>query len=317
LTYYEILGVSPTASQEEIDKAYKRNALEHHPDRNPGDASAHEKFLKIQEAYDVLRDSSKRYQYDQTSKYSENGVIFDIFENENLDIRFSINFTLQDCLFANTKSLKISKKKPCGTCIGKGFTQSVTCDRCNGAGSINSSPVAFFQFRTLCGKCLGKGKIPTNKCNECHGEKYISTPEEEISYVIPKGLTDGMGLVLKGQGNIGASGRIGNLILDCRMESNQNYKVDGLNILSNLKVKYSTLLFGGKIDVQTPENETFVVEIPPKTECLHKFIVKNRGMYELKNIQNRGDLILSAVVELPKNLENKDAVKEFLLQNGL
>lgn len=317
MTYYEILGVASNASQDEIEKAYRKSALEHHPDRNPGDASAHEKFIKIQEAYDTLRDINKRNQYDHASKYTQNGVVFDIFENENLDLRFSANFTLQDSLFANQKTIKIRKKKPCNSCVGKGFTQSVTCDRCNGLGSINSSPVAFFQFRTLCGKCLGKGKIPTNKCSECQGERYVNTEEEEITYTIPKGLVDGMSLVLKGQGNLGANGRIGNLILDCRLEPDSNYKLDGLNILSNLKVKYSSLLFGGKIEVKTPENETFEVEIPPKTECLHKFIVKNRGMYDVKNIQVRGDLILSAIVELPQNLENKEIIKEFLLKNGL
>lgn len=316
MNHYEVLGVSSSATQEEIDKSYKKKALEHHPDRNPGDVQAHETFVKIQQAYDTLKDANKRRQYDAQIS-GMGGVQFEIFNNENLDIRISISFTIQEAISGSQKTLKYKRKIPCGSCSGNGFTDSVFCNACHGAGSVNAAPNPFFNFRTLCGRCMGKGRVPTVKCNSCFGMQHVDGNEEEVFYSIPPGLVDGMGLALRGQGNIGQSGRVGNLFLDCRILPDQNFKIDGLNILTNTKIKFSTLLFGGKIEVQTPENEVYEVEIPPKTECLTKFTVKNKGLPDLKNMSKRGDLIVTTIVELPKTIEHPEKIKEFLISKGL
>ncbi len=310
-----MLGIDRSSSQEEIEKAYRKKALEHHPDRNPGDASAHEKFLKIQEAYDVLKDKSKRLNYDNNLN-GFNESFFHV-ENENLDIRISINFSIYDSILGKQKTLKISRANPCGDCSGKGYKTFDICNNCNGSGAVITMPNPFFNFRTLCGKCVGKGRIPKDSCGSCFGQKYKPMPEEEVSYTIPKGLLDGMGLCLKGMGNFGVSGNVGNLYIDCRLEQDPNYKVDGLNLISTKKIKYSTLIFGGKIEVPTPDGDIIVVDIPSSTECLTKFTIKNKGLFDIRDIKKRGDLIVSTVVAIPKKIENAEILRKILEENGI
>ena len=317
MNYYEILGLDRSCSQEEIEKNYRKKALEHHPDRNPGDASAHQKFLEIQEAYDVLKDKSKKINYDNNLNGFNDQPVGNMFEQENLDIKISITFTISDTIFGKQKSLKLSRANPCDVCSGKGYKTFDFCKQCNGSGSVVTMPNPFFNFRTLCGKCLGKGRIPKDSCNSCLGQRYKQMPEEEISYTIPKGLMDGMGLCLKGMGNFGVSGHVGNLFLDCRIEHDNNYKVDNLNLISTKKIKYSTLVFGGKIEVPTPDGDIIVVDIPASTECLTKFTVKNKGLYDIKDTKKRGDLIVSTVVALPSKVENAEALKTILELHGI
>jgi molecular chaperone DnaJ len=321
LSYYEILGLTKESSQEDIDRSYKKKALEHHPDRNPGDVDAAAKFLQIQEAYDTLKDPRKRKEYDMRLNgggFNPFGNFnFDIFEHDNLDLRISVPFTLNDTIYGNQKTIKIQKKHPCNICDGIGSTNFSICNMCQGTGSMMAAPTPFFNFRTMCARCSGRGKLPHNKCSNCYGDRYVNGIEEEISYTIPKGLMDGMSLMLRGQGNIGKDGRVGNLILDCRMEHNSEYKIDGLNLLSNLKIKYSTLLFGGKIEINTPENETFEIDVPATTECLTKFTIKNKGMFDIKNLNKRGDIIISVVVDIPKNLKQDDELKQIFIKHGI
>ncbi len=321
MTYYEVLGLNKDSTQEDIDRSYKKKALEHHPDRNPGDADANAKFLKIQEAYDVLKDPRKRNEYDNRLNgggFNPFGDFnFDIFDHDNLDLRISISFSLEDTIFGNQKTIKIQKKHPCNICDGMGATNFSMCPMCQGAGSMMTAPTPFFNFRTMCPRCVGKGRLPNNKCNNCYGDRYISGEEEEISYTIPKGLMDGMSLMLRGQGNIGKNGRVGNLVLDCRIEQNLEYKIDGLNLLTNLKIKYSTLLFGGKIDITTPEKETFEIDVPATTDCLAKFTIKNKGMFDIKNLNKRGDIIVSVVVDIPKNLKEDEELKKTFEKYGI
>ena len=321
MTYYELLGLAKECSQEEIDHSYRKKALEHHPDRNPGDDNAASKFLKIQEAYDTLKDPRKRQDYDvrlNGGGFNPFGDFsFDIFDHDNLDLRVSVPFTIEDTIFGNQKTIKIQKKNPCNICDGIGSTNFSMCPMCQGAGSMMTAPTPFFNFRTMCPRCSGRGKLPHNKCSNCYGDRYVTTPEEEFSYTIPKGLMDGMSLMLRGQGNIGKNGRVGNLILDCRIEQNSDFKIDGLNLLTNLKIKYSTFLLGGKIEITTPEKETFEIDIPATTECLAKFTIKNKGMFDIKNLNKRGDIVVSVVVDIPKKLKVDEDLKNLFLKHGI
>lgn len=317
MNYYEILGLQNGCSQEEIEKAYRKKALEYHPDRNPGDTSAHQKFIEIQEAYDTLKDKDKKLNYDNSLNGFNSQFFGTMFEQENLDIKLSITFNIYDAIFGKQKKLRISRAKPCDTCDGKGYKTFDFCKACNGSGSVISMPNPIFHFRTLCGKCVGKGRIPKDSCSSCLGQRYKPMPEEEISYTIPKGLQDGMGLCLKGMGNLGINGNIGNLFLDCRLEQDPNYKIDGLNLISTKKIKYSTLVFGGKVEVPTPEGDIIVVDIPASTECLSRFTIKNKGLFDIKDTQKRGDLIVSTVVALPSNIQNPDVLKSVLEKYGI
>lgn len=317
MNLYDILEVDSSASQDEIEKAYRKKALQYHPDRNPGDTEVHSKFVQIQNAYDTLKDKDKRHQYDLSLSGVMNSFTFDIFEQENLDIKIMYKITIQDSILGAEKNLRVGRKLPCGTCKGLGATSFKQCDLCNGAGRILNSINTIFQFQTLCGRCFGNGKIALNKCEKCFGLKKINGEEKDISFFIPKGIQDNMTLCLNGQGNVGNNGRVGNLYVQCSFEPDPVFKVEGLNLVCNVRAKFSTMLFGGKIEIPTPENDVVEIEMPAKTECLTKLRVKNKGMHDIRNILKRGDIIANVIVDMPSNFENPDEVKKFLIAHGI
>ncbi len=317
MNFYEILEVSHAASQDEIEKAYRKKALQYHPDRNPGNTEVHSKFVEIQNAYDTLKNKEKRQQYDFSLQGGNNNLVFDIFDQENLDIKIIYKITIQDSIHGGEKSLRISKKLPCGTCRGFGATSFRPCDACHGSGHVVNALNSIFQFQTLCGRCLGHGKIALNKCEKCFGSKKTNSDEQTIGFMVPKGIQNNMTLCLNGQGNIGNNGRIGNLYVQCVFEPDETFKIDGLNLLCNVRAKFSTMLFGGKIEIPTAENDVVEIEMPAKTECLTKLRVKNKGMYDIRNNLKRGDIIANVIVDMPQGFSNPDEVRKFLVAHGI
>jgi len=317
VNFYEILEVSHAASQDEIEKAYRKKALQYHPDRNPGNTEVHSKFVEIQNAYDTLKNKEKRQQYDFSLQGGNNNLVFDIFDQENLDIKIIYKITIQDSIHGGEKSLRISKKLPCGTCRGFGATSFRPCDACHGSGHVVNALNSIFQFQTLCGRCLGHGKIALNKCEKCFGSKKTNSDEQTIGFMVPKGIQNNMTLCLNGQGNIGNNGRIGNLYVQCVFEPDETFKIDGLNLLCNVRAKFSTMLFGGKIEIPTAENDVVEIEMPAKTECLTKLRVKNKGMYDIRNNLKRGDIIANVIVDMPQGFNNPDEVRKFLVAHGI
>lgn len=317
MNFYEILEVSHAASQDEIEKAYRKKALQYHPDRNPGNTEVHSKFVEIQNAYDTLKNKEKRQQYDFSLQGGNNNLVFDIFDQENLDIKIIYKITIQDSIHGGEKSLRISKKLPCGTCRGFGATSFRPCDACHGSGHVVNALNSIFQFQTLCGRCLGHGKIALNKCEKCFGSKKTNSDEQTIGFMVPKGIQNNMTLCLNGQGNIGNNGRIGNLYVQCVFEPDETFKIDGLNLLCNVRAKFSTMLFGGKIEIPTAENDVVEIEMPAKTECLTKLRVKNKGMYDIRNNLKRGDIIANVIVDMPQGFNNPDEVRKFLVAHGI
>lgn len=315
MNFYEILEVANNASQEEIEKAYRKKALQYHPDRNPGNTEVQNKFIEIQNAYDTLKDVNKRNNYDMTLNSHGFMPSFDFFEQENLDIRVIYKISILDSIQGSKKTLSISKKLPCDSCRGFGATNHRNCDNCHGTGKIVNAMNTIFHFQTLCGRCFGHGKIALNKCEKCLGQKKINSPEVTIDFDLPKGIQDNMTLCLNGQGNMG-NGRVGNLYVQCVIEPDQIFKVDGLNLLCTVKAKFSTLLFGGKVEVPTPENDIVEIDLPGRTDCLTKLRVKNKGMFDVRNSHNRGDIIATVVADIPEDKKLED-IKKTLYNYGI
>ncbi len=315
---YAFLEIDKNCSQEDIEKAYKKLALKYHPDRNPGDTSAAEKFMKIQSAYETLRDPQKRRQYDNPINPMMNPFFHhgDMFDTEDLDIRLLCSVTISEAVKGAIKNLSILRKSPCVTCRGNGYSDFTTCSICQGRGVSINAMQGFFRFQTLCGNCMGKGKIGVSRCNSCHANKY-GTPEEiSFNITIPKGVQNGMTLVLNGQGHHGISGRTGNIYVECRLAEDSKYKVIGLDIECQIHARYSTMLFGGTISIPTPEDENIEVNIPHHTKCGTKFRVKEKGIPDIKNNLVRGDLIANVLIDVPQiNMDEK--IRQTLINHGL
>ena len=316
MNFYEILEVDKDATQEIIEKQYRKKAFQYHPDRNPGDTEMQNKFIEVQKAYEVLRDSGQRQNYDFSLTNRGFMPSFDFFEQENLDIKIIQNISILDSLNGTNKEIKISRKSPCQPCRGFGASKFQPCNNCNGSGQTLNAMHNFFRFQSLCGKCMGHGKVPLNRCESCHGSKKTNLPEETFQITIPLGLQNGMTLCLHGCGNLGTNNS-GNLYVQCVFDNDPVFRVDGLNILCSIKARYSTMLFGGKLQIPTPENEIIEVDVPQNTQCLTKLTIKNKGMFDFINSHNRGDIIATVMAEIPQNLENSDELKRFLISHGL
>lgn len=316
MNFYELLDVSQDATQEDIEKAYRKKALQYHPDRNPGNTEVHNKFIEIQNAYENLKDKEKRKQYDFS--LNNNGFMpsFDFFEQENLDIKIIFKINLVDSIQGSKKTLNIAKRLPCDSCRGFGATKHKACEACHGTGKIVNAMNTIFHFQTLCGKCFGHGKIALNKCEKCLGQKKINSQEIAIDFEIPKGIQNNMTLCLNGQGNIGTN-RVGNLYVQCVIEPDETFKIDGLNLLCNVKTKFSTLLFGGKVEIPTPESDIVEINLPGRTDCLTKLRVKNKGMFDVRNIHKRGDIIATVIADVPSDINKLEQIKQLLVDHGI
>ena len=298
-TLYNDLGVQDNCSQEEIEKAYRKAALRYHPDRNPGDNEAAVIFLKIQQAYDILKDESKRREYDYSLRH--NNVVFhqQVHEHEDLDIRIAVQVNFDETVIGTKKTITFNKKFACYECGGNGYKKFNVCHGCNGTGNLSNLIAGFFNFQTPCHSCGGKGKTGTDKCGRCNGEKYINQDSTTIDIIIPAGIRHGMILTIAGHGNIGKNGRIGNVLIQTLVQENKKYSLKNLDIHFNFEIDFSTMVFGGKIEIPTFDNELIELDIPPKTQCLTNFRIKNKGMPSINNNMLRGDLVATVIANIP------------------
>lgn len=313
-TYYQILEVANNCSQDDIEKAYKKAALKYHPDRNPGDEECAAKFLKIQEAYDNLKDQNKRREYDHRLKFGNRRV--HINEVENLDIRIICKITIQEAVLGTKKAVSVFRKKPCDKCSGDGFTSFMDCHVCNGRGSMVNNFGPMFRFETVCPNCVGQGKVGVNKCLGCSGSKYKTGDETKLDVVIPPGVVTGNNLAIAGYGHEGRFGQVGNIIVQIQMDEDQRYQIRGLDIHFDFEVDFSTMLFGGKIEIPTFENELIELEIPEKTKNLTNFRVKGKGMPHLQNNLHRGDIVANVITKIPEK-EFSQELKKLLKLHGV
>jgi molecular chaperone DnaJ len=346
--FYEILGVSKSASDDDIKKAYRKLAIKYHPDKNPDDKTAEEKFKEAAEAYEVLSNPEKRQRYNQFGHagvggasgggghygggmnmddiFSQFGDIFGggfgssrgggggrrVMRGSNLRIKVKLN--LQEVAKGVEKKLKVNKFVSCGTCKGSGAKngQFETCRLCNGSGVQTRMTQTFLgamQTQTTCSGCNGEGKIVKDKCNTCHGDGIVRA-EEVISINIPAGVAEGMQLSVNGKGNAAPRGGInGDLLVLIEEEEHPELKRDGSNLFYDSYINFADAALGTSIEIPTVDAKV-KIKIDPGTQSGKVLRLKGKGLPDI-NSYGPGDLLVNINVWTPQHLtpEEKKALE--------
>ncbi|MBC8461584.1 MAG: molecular chaperone DnaJ [Deltaproteobacteria bacterium] len=347
--YYEVLGVSREAGEEEIKRTYRKLAMQYHPDRNPGDSEAEEKFKEAAEAYEVLRDGEKRQIYDQFGHDGLEGVGFrgfggfddifssfgDIFEDffgfgtrrgrrtrarQGNDLRYDLELTLEDAFHGKEEEIVFTKWEQCGVCDGSGITpgsEPKLCDTCQGRGQVVRSQ-GFFQISTTCPACHGQGRIITDPCDECRGNGKVET-ERTINLKIPPGVDTGSKLQLRSEGEPGEfGGPPGNLFIVIHVKEHDFFVRQGDELFCEVPLSFIQAALGDRITIPVFGEENGVdVEIPQGTQPGEILSLSGQGMPSLRGNQ-RGDLLIKAMVNIPKRLtqRQRELLEEFSATEG-
>lgn len=338
--YYEVLGVSKSASQEEIKKAYRKLALKYHPDQNPGNKEAEEKFKEITEAYSVLSDEQKRAQYDRYGHEGVNGFqgggadfsdIFSQFSDifgagfesffgggsgsrrkgqRGSDVKITVKLTLEEIASGCEKKVKYKKLVECDECHGKGSTNYdgiKTCSTCNGTGEVKKRVGGgFFQqiMVSTCPTCNGSGKIITDPCMKCKGDGRVKDDVYQ-TLNIPAGVADGMQLIQRGSGGVGKDGGYnGDLIIQIEEIPHEYFSREGDNLIYELAINIADAALGSTVEVPTLEGKA-KFKIEPGTQSGKIVRLKGKGLPNL-NKGYKGDLLIHINVWTPQNLTNEE-----------
>ena len=354
--YYEVLGVSKTATDEELKKAYRTLAKKYHPDMNPGDKDAEQKFKEINEAYGVLSDKEKRARYDQyghdafTQGGGDAGGGFgggagfggfggfdfgDIFSSmfgggarranapmEGDDEVARIVLSFEEAVFGCKKEVTYNRVEACSDCGGSGAekgTRAETCPRCGGRGSITvqqRTALGMMQTSRPCDACRGRGKIINTPCHNCRGSGYVKLTKK-LDVSIPAGIDNGQRIVLRGQGSAGRNGGPnGDLIIEVRVRPHAFFERDGDNLYCEVPVSFAEAALGADIQIPTLEGKQ-TYHIPDGTQPGTQFTLRGKGVANV-NTKRKGNLIITVTVEVPKNLttEQKRILGEFAKSCG-
>lgn len=352
--YYEVLGVDKSADEATIKKAYRNLAKKYHPDMNPGDKEAEAKFKEVNEAYDVLSDPDKKAKYDQyghtafdPSMGGGSGFggfgdfggfdINDIFSSffggstggsrrngpirgDNITVRLTISF--EESVFGCKKEIQYSKVQKCDDCGGSGAakgTSPKTCSTCGGTGQVRvqqRTPFGIMQSQKTCETCRGTGKIIESKCPSCRGTGFIRVPKK-LEVNIPAGIDDGQQLALKYQGSDGMNGgSAGDLNIIISVRPHSVFERDGDDLYCEIPITYAEATLGAEIEIPTLEG-SMKYTIPEGTQTGTVFTLKNKGVTRV-NSKIRGNLYITVVVEVPKNLnmEQKSLLEKFAASCG-
>jgi molecular chaperone DnaJ len=336
--YYDVLGVARDATDQQIKSAYRKLALKHHPDRNPGDKAAEEKFKEAAEAYAVLADGQKRAAYDRYGHAAVTGAagaqgfdptIFadfgdilgglgDVFGFGDLfggrrrggpqrgsDLRYDLEITFDEAAKGTETTIQVPRLETCGTCHGTGAasgTSPVTCPHCRGTGQVRRQQ-GFFTIAHTCGHCRGAGRIVQKPCLTCHGATQVQA-DRKLTVKIPAGIATGQRLRLHGEGEHGmGGGPPGDLYVVIGVQDHPFFRRDGNDLVFEMPVSYPTLALGGEITVPTLDG-TDKLKIPEGTAAGSTFRIRSKGMPDVSG-RGRGDLYVNVQVDVPKKL-NKD-----------
>lgn len=324
--YYEILNVDRNATEEEIKKAYRRLALKYHPDRNPGDKYAEEKFKEINEAYEVLSDPEKRAKYDRYGRVDGIDSVFDfgfrtrfedIFEDifgdffgrprrkRGEDLKYNLEIEFEEAIFGTEKEIEIPKDEVCSICGGSriepGFRPTV-CRVCGGRGQIRYSH-GFFTINKTCDSCYGEGYIIDHPCKQCNGKGYVKTTKK-LKIKVPPGVETGTRLKIKGEGAKSPDDAYpGDLYIVIHVRPHSIFERDGDDIIVKVDVDFPTLCLGGEINVPTLKGD-MRIEIPPGTQPGKVIRLSGLGIPKSRGY-GRGDELVYINVRIPKHLSER------------
>lgn len=297
---YQILGVSQTATPEEIKKAYRQLAMQHHPDRNSGDAASLEKFNQIQTAYDILINGKAppRQQFNPFTKIFEQFFGGNPERGRNLQIRVEIEF--KDVLHGVKKQLNIPNRVSCGTCHGKGFTEWQACVHCSGSGKafVRQPPYDIF---STCKACQGTGRSAGIACKDCDGTAFKTIGEKTIDIAIPAGVDTGTQIRVPGEGEPSKTGgKVGDLMIVIVVKDHPFYGRQNRDLVLQMPCTYTELLFGTQLNMKTLEDHPIVLDIPAGTKSGTFFRMKRMGLPDFTG-RGRGDLVVEVLLDIPQN----------------
>lgn len=341
--YYEVLGVSKDASDDELKKAYRRLAMKYHPDRNDGDEGAEEKFKEAKEAYNVLSNAQTKQAYDQFGHAGVDqaagaggfggggqqgfGDIFDsvfgdIFGQgggrggervyRGSDLRYDMELDLEEAVNGKTAKIRIPKMVGCHMCNGSGAKKGSTpvdCPTCNGVGQVRMQQ-GFFSVQQTCPQCRGKGKIISDPCTTCSGVGRVRDTKT-ISVKIPAGVDSGDRIRLSGEGEAGENGGPpGDLYVHVIVKEHPIFERDGTDLYSDVPISFTTAALGGELEVPTLDGKV-KLKIPAETQSGKVFRLRGKGVTSIRN-SVKGDLMCRVKVETPVRLskEQKDLLQQ-------
>ncbi|KKD62553.1 molecular chaperone DnaJ [Grimontia sp. AD028] len=342
--FYEVLGVSRDASERDIKKAYKRLAMKYHPDKNPGDETAAEKFKEVKLAYEILTDDQKRAAYDQYghAAFEQGGmgggggfgggadfsdifgdVFGDIFgggrrggqarAQRGADLRYNMELSLEEAVRGVTKEIDVPTYVSCDPCGGSGAkpgSSPQTCGTCHGQGQVQMRQ-GFFAVQQTCPTCHGRGKIIKDPCDSCHGQGRVQKTKT-LSVKIPAGVDTGDRIRLTGEGEAGEFGApVGDLYVQVHVRDHHIFTRDGNNLYCEVPVSFTMAALGGEVEVPTLDGRVNL-KVPTETQTGRMFRMRGKGVQSVRG-GGLGDLICKLVVETPVNLSSKqkELLREF------
>jgi molecular chaperone DnaJ len=338
--YYDVLGVQRGVGETELKAAFRKLAMKHHPDRNPGDKDCEHRFKEVNEAYEVLRDPEKRAAYDRFGHAAFEGgagvagfgadfasTFADIFDDffgmggrrgrsgreRGADLRYNMEITLEEAYYGKTAQVRIPTSVTCETCAGSGAkagTRPKPCPTCGGYGKLRHAQ-GFFTLERTCPACQGRGQVIDDPCPSCAGSGRV-TRERTLSVNIPAGVEDGTRIRLAGEGEAGVrAGPSGDLYIFLAISAHPLFQRDGADIHYRVPISMGMAALGGDFEVPTIDGHKTRVKVPEGTQSGRRFRLQSKGMPVMRAKQT-GDMYVQVIVETPQNLTKRQ--RELLIE---